>query len=81
MHAAAVMLAAGVLGLQHSKATAALAGSSPTTVSERDRAAIIATLDAIYAVISGPKGQVHDLARIRKLFTPDARLRARTAWH
>ncbi len=43
-----------------------------------DRAAIEAALDAVYAVISGSVGQPRDFARMRTLFTPDARLSAIT---
>lgn len=51
-------------------------GSASSAISESDRAAITATLDAVYAVISGPIGQPRDFARMRTLFTPDARLSA-----
>lgn len=34
----------------------------------------MAALDAVYAVISGPVGKERDFARMRTLFTPDARL-------
>lgn len=44
--------------------------------SERDHAGIKAALDAVYAVISGPRRQQRDFARMRTLFTPDARLSA-----
>ena len=43
-----------------------------------DAAAIEATLDAVYAVISGPVGQPRDFTRMRTLFTPEARLTAIT---
>jgi ketosteroid isomerase-like protein len=43
-----------------------------------DVAAIEAALDAVYAAISGPVGQPRDFARMRTLFTPDARLTAIT---
>lgn len=68
MVAAAVLLVAG--------AQAARAAPAAPAISERDRAGIMAALDAVYAVISGPVGQERDFARMRTLFTPDARLSA-----
>ena len=44
-----------------------------------DLAAIDATIDAVYAVISGPVGQPRDFDRMRSLFMPDARLSSMTA--
>ncbi len=41
-----------------------------------DVAAINAALDQVYGVISGPVGQPRDFARMKTLFTPDARLTA-----
>jgi hypothetical protein len=41
-----------------------------------DLTAINAALDGVYAVISGPVGQPRDFARMKTLFTPDARLTA-----
>ncbi len=41
-----------------------------------DQAAIEATLSQVYGVISGPVGQPRDFARMKTLFTPDARLTA-----
>ena len=38
--------------------------------------AIGLAIDAVYAVISGPPGQKRDWARMRTLFTPEARLTA-----
>ena len=54
------------------------AQSATTTVSARaaDETAIGAALDGVYGVISGPAGQQRDWARMRTLFTPDARLTA-----
>jgi hypothetical protein len=43
---------------------------------KQDVAAIDAALDVVYAVISGPAGQPRDFARMKTLFTPDARLTA-----
>jgi ketosteroid isomerase-like protein len=47
-----------------------------SAVRSADTAAIEATVDAVYAIISGPVGQPRDFARMRTLFTPDARLTA-----
>ena len=41
-----------------------------------ERQAIGAAIDAVYAVISGPAGKARDWARMRTLFTPEARLTA-----
>ncbi len=57
-----------------------LAASPATTiVSPADEAAIGAALADVYGVISGPAGQPRDWARMRTLFTPDARLSAITS--
>lgn len=45
-------------------------------VHAEDRAAIEATLDQVYGVISGPVSQPRDFERMKTLFTPDARLTA-----
>jgi hypothetical protein len=45
-------------------------------IPQADRVAISATLDSVYGVISGPIGQQRDWAKMRSLFTPDARLAA-----
>lgn len=60
---------------------ASAGGGEPvaTTASASDIAAIEAALDAVYAAISGPAGQPRDFAKMRTLFTPDARLTAITA--
>ena len=56
---------------------AAIAAPPATrTVAASDEAAIGAALDAVYGVISGPAGQARDWARMRTLFTPEARLTA-----
>ena len=47
-----------------------------TTASAADEAAIGAALKDVYGVISGPAGQARDWAKMRTLFTPDARLTA-----
>lgn len=69
-------------------ATTGLAGCTGHIADERpvraapapaDMAAIKATLQAVYAAISGPVGQPRDFAKMRALFTPDARLTAITA--
>ena len=44
-----------------------------------EEAGIEDTLQAVYAVISGPQGAPRDFDRMRTLFTPDARLTAITA--
>jgi hypothetical protein len=48
----------------------------PTAAAAADAAAIGRAIEATYAVISGPAGQKRDWARMRTLFTPDARLYA-----
>lgn len=48
-------------------------------IAPADTAGVDAALDAVYGVISGPAGQARDWARMRSLFTPDARLTAITA--
>lgn len=70
------ILAAAVMGCATRAAGEnARVEASPAT----ERAAIEATLDSVYAAISGPAGQPRDFARMRALFTPDARLTAITA--
>ena len=56
-----------------------VAAPAARAVAPKDAAAIAAALDRVYAVISGPPGQMRDWARMRTLFTPDARLTAITA--
>lgn len=56
--------------------TVIAAQPATTGVSQADAAAIGAALDGVYAVISGPAGQARDWAKMRTLFTPDARLTA-----
>jgi len=59
-----------------------LFGASCGSLSEAERepldgqvvAEVCATVDALYAVISGPAGQQRDWDRMRALFHPDARL-------
>lgn len=63
-------LLAGVPSMAHT------AQPAKTVVSATDEAAIGAALDGVYAVISGPPGKARDWARMRTLFTPDARLSA-----
>ena len=57
----------------------AAAATPVATASEADHAGIDATLDAVYAVISGPAGAKRDWDKMRSLFTPDARLTAITS--
>jgi hypothetical protein len=47
---------------------------APVVAAQDDRQAIGAAVDAVYAVISGPVGKPRDWARMRTLFTPEARL-------
>lgn len=48
-----------------------------TSIPARDEAAaVIKAIGDVYAVISGPAGQKRDWARMKNLFTPDARLYA-----
>lgn len=56
-------------------ATAQTAAQPAAPVSRQDETrAIQAAIDAVYAVISGPVGKPRDWARMRTLFTPEARL-------
>jgi hypothetical protein len=41
-----------------------------------EEAKVVAAITDVYAVISGPAGQKRDFARMKTLFTPDARLYA-----
>ena len=66
--AAALLISAPVSA--QAQATAA------STTPQDERKAIGAAIDAVYAVISGPVGQKRDWARMRTLFTPEARLTA-----
>ncbi len=56
--------------------TIAAQPTSGPAASTADKAAIGTALDDVYAVISGPPGQPRDWARMRTLFTPEARLTA-----
>ena len=71
---AALPLAAGCAAAQPVTPTA-VARIAPAPA---DVAAVEAALADVYAVISGPVGQDRDFARMRTLFTPDARLTAIT---
>lgn len=65
------------LALMGGTPMAAIAAPPATrTVAPADETAIGAALDAVYGVISGPAGQARDWARMRTLFTPEARLTA-----
>jgi ketosteroid isomerase-like protein len=68
-------LALGALALAGCAATSE-AGPARIAPAQADVAAISAVLDDVYGVISGPVGQRRDFARMRTLFTPDARLTA-----
>ncbi len=48
--------------------------SKPTPMVDPDVATVDGLVAALYGVISGPKGQMRDWARMRKLFYPDARM-------
>ena len=67
---------AGCMVDNSSTTVAAAAPVVASSVSPADRAAIDATLDAVYAVISGPVGQPRDFDAMRAMFTQDARLYA-----
>lgn len=56
-----------------------LAVSVPAYAQADDTAAIDATVEAVYSVISGPVGQPRDFDRMRTYFTPGARMTAITA--
>ena len=69
------LLMALALGLTSPLASAPAATTvSAATVSDADRAGIDAALDGVYGVISGPAGQKRDWAKMRSMFTADARL-------
>ena len=57
-------------------APAAAQQAQPVSAAQDERKALGAALDAVYGVISGPAGQARDWARMRTLFTPEARLTA-----
>ncbi|HET9811960.1 MAG TPA: nuclear transport factor 2 family protein [Sphingomicrobium sp.] len=57
--------------------TGALAPAGPTAP-PAELAAIDQTIDAVYAVISGPPGQKRDFDTMRSMFAPDALLRVIT---
>ncbi|WP_338502886.1 nuclear transport factor 2 family protein [Sphingomonas kaistensis] len=54
----------------------ALDVSKPLGTPAVEEAAVRSAIADVYAVISGPAGQKRDWVRMRKLFTPDARLYA-----
>lgn len=70
-----MIIGAIALGLSVMPATAGVAHDRvAVAASPADQAAIGAALADVYAVISGPAGQQRDWARMRTLFTPEARL-------
>ena len=52
--------------------------ATPAVIAPAERAVIQSAIDGVYAVISGPPGAPRDWAKMRTLFTPDARLVAIT---
>ncbi|HYI42919.1 MAG TPA: hypothetical protein VD768_04780 [Sphingomicrobium sp.] len=74
MNRIALALIAGLSFAAPAYAQTAAPAAPAATAS--DAAAIDATLDAVYAVISGPAGQARDWDKMRSLFTPEARLSA-----
>ncbi len=75
-----LVISIGALALVASPVMAKpVAPSAAKAVARQDAAAIAAALNGVYAVISGPPGQMRDWARMRTLFTSDARLTAITA--
>ena len=56
----------------------AVAAAQPTAAAAHEEARIGSALAAVYAVISGPAGKPRDWARMRTLYTPEARLTAIT---
>ena len=63
------------LGLASPLASAPVATvAAAEIISDADRAGIDAALDGVYGVISGPAGQKRDWAKMRSMFTADARL-------
>ena len=74
-----LVISIGALALLASPAAAKrISPAAANTPTRQDAAAIGAALDGVYAVISGPPGQMRDWARMRTLFTADARLTAIT---
>lgn len=49
-------------------------GQDPKPAHPEDTATVASTVQALYAVISGPKGQARDWPRMQNLFHADARL-------
>ena len=72
------LIIAAVLGLGLAAApVGAQTTTAPPAVSKgAAEAEISAVLRDVYAVISGPKGQARDWAKMRTMFTPEARLTA-----
>ena len=69
------VMALAVLAAAPASAQPAPSAAGAASRQDEERA-IGAALDAVYAVISGPPGQARDWARMRTLFTPEARLTA-----
>lgn len=71
-------LAGAALVTQPATPLAAHDESETLSRAEHDKHAISATLDAVYAAISGDVGEERDWDAMRALFTPEARLHAIT---
>lgn len=73
-----LMIGAAALALTACAPTVADNRIATSIVAPAERAAIQSAIHDVYAVISGPPGAPRDWARMRTLFTPDARLVAIT---
>lgn len=70
------LIIAALLAAVPASALAQAPEESTMSETDRDRADISATLDAVYAVISGPVGQARDWDAMRALFVPGATMSA-----
>ncbi|GAA4001743.1 hypothetical protein [Sphingomonas humi] len=70
------LLVALALATQTQPTGAIPVASSPNAyqMSAADEAAVRQAVSGVYAIISGPAGQKRDFAKMKTLFTPDARL-------
>jgi hypothetical protein len=71
-----MMILALSMALGQPVAAPASAPAQTATTRAADEAAIARAVEDVYAVISGPAGQARDFARMKTLFTADARLYA-----
>ena len=80
MHRRLCVVSAAALALSACATVPAVQSTTAmaTNHSAADLAGIDRAITDVYAVISGPAGQARDFARMRTLFTPDARLSAIT---